>query len=86
MYALTGHFLFRYEYEGYTIFASVEDSFYNMLILMTTANFPDIMLPAYSQNYWIMLFFVSYLLIGLYFMMNFLLANVFNRFKDRLES
>ena len=33
-----------------------------------------------------MLYYVSFLIIGLYFMMNFLLANVFNRFKDRLES
>ena len=32
-----------------------------------------------------MLFFVSYLLFGLYFMMNFLLANVFMMFKERLE-
>lgn len=56
-----------------------------MLILMTTANFPDIMLPAYSKNYWYCMYFVSYLIIGLYFMMSFLLANVFLKFKDRLE-
>ena len=56
-----------------------------MIILMTTANFPDIMLPAYAENYWVMLFFVSYLIFGLYLLMNFLLANVFNKFRDRLE-
>ena len=43
------------------------------------------MLPAYSTNYWYMIYFVSYLTIGLYFMMSFLLANVFNKFKERLE-
>ena len=43
------------------------------------------MLPAYSTNYWFMIYFVSYLTIGLYFMMSFLLANVFNKFKERLE-
>ena len=85
MYALIGHFLFRYRKEGYDYFATISDSNFNMLILMTTANFPDIMLPAYSKSYWVMLYFVSYLCIGLYLMMNFLLANVFNRFKDRLE-
>ena len=85
MYALIGHFLFRYSFEGYNYFGSISDANYNMLILMTTANFPDVMLQAYSKNYWVMLYFVSYLIIGLYFMMNFLLANVFNRFKDRLE-
>ena len=86
MYALVGHFLFRYSFEGFNYFSSITDANFNMLILMTTANFPDIMLPAYSENYWVMLYFVSYLFIGLYFMMNFLLANVFNRFKDRLET
>ena len=32
-----------------------------------------------------MLFFVSYLIFGLYFLMSFLLANVFNKFMKRLE-
>ena len=56
-----------------------------MLILMTTANFPDVMLPAYNEQFWVILFFCSFLCVGLYFLMNFLLANVFNKFKDRLE-
>ena len=84
-YALVGVYLFRYSYEGYQTFGSYKDSFYNMLILMTTANFPDIMLPAYAKNYWYMVYFVAYLIIGLYFMMSFLLANVFIKFKTRLE-
>ena len=57
-----------------------------MVILMTTANFPDIMLPSYKESYWYVLYFSSFLIFGLYFLMNFLLANVFNKFKDRLES
>jgi len=84
-YATVGHFMFRYTYEGFNYFDSISAANYNMLILITTANFPDVMLPAYNDSYWIMLFFVSYLLIGLYFLMSFLLANVFIRFKNRLE-
>ena len=72
MYALIGHFLFRYSFEGFNNFASVSDSCFNMLILMTTANFPDIMLPSYAKNYWYMVYFVSYLIIGLYFIMSFI--------------
>ena len=56
-----------------------------MTILLTTANFPDIMLQSYKDNYWYILYFISFLVVGLYFLMNFLLANVFNKFKDRLE-
>lgn len=85
-YGMIGHFLFRYEYEGYIYYDTVTDSNFNMLILLTTANFPDVMLPSYNDNYWYMLFFVSYLVMGLYFLMNFLLANVFIKFKNRLDS
>ena len=84
-YAVIGHFLFRYTYEGFTYFETVSEAVWNMLILITTANFPDVMLPAYNENYWSMIFFISYLILGLYFLMHFLLANVFMRFKDRLE-
>jgi two pore calcium channel protein len=56
-----------------------------MLILLTTANFPDVMLPAYYENYFYMAFFVIYLLVGLFFLMNLLLASVFIKFKERFE-
>ena len=82
---MVGHYLFRYGITGYESFSSVSEANYNMLILMTTANFPDVMLPAYNEQFWVILFFCSFLCVGLYFLMNFLLANVFNKFKDRLE-
>jgi len=84
-YALIGVYIFRYSYQGFQNFSSFGQALFNMVILMTTANFPDIMLPAYYSNYWYMLFFVSYLIMGLYLLMHFLLANVFNQFKNRLE-
>lgn len=56
-----------------------------MVIALTTANFPDVLLPAYRDNYWTMLFFIVYMLIGLYFLLNLLIANVFSKYKGRLE-
>ena len=56
-----------------------------MMTAMTTANFPDVMLPAYYKNYFIIFFFLIYLLIGLYFLLSVLIANVFNKYKGRLE-
>ena len=53
---------------------------------MTTANFPDVMLPAYEERYVYMLFFVFFLVVGMFFLMNMLLANIFNTFKLRLEA
>ena len=56
-----------------------------MIILLTTANFPDVMLPAYDVNFWNCLYFVLYLILGLYLFMNLLLANVFSVYRRRLE-
>ena len=56
-----------------------------MIVLITTANFPDVMLPAYHKNYFSMLFFTTYLSVGLFFLLNLLLASVFSKFKDRFE-
>uniref|UniRef100_A0A3P9KTL9 Two pore segment channel 1 n=1 Tax=Oryzias latipes TaxID=8090 RepID=A0A3P9KTL9_ORYLA len=44
--------------------------------------FPDVMMPAYSKNSWSCVFFIVYLSIELYFIMNLLLAVVFDTFND----
>ena len=53
--------------------------------MLTTANFPDIMLPSYQASYYYTIFFVVYLILGLYLLLNILLANVFSMYKRRLE-
>uniref|UniRef100_A0A8D3AIQ7 Ion transport domain-containing protein n=1 Tax=Scophthalmus maximus TaxID=52904 RepID=A0A8D3AIQ7_SCOMX len=45
-------------------------------------SFPDVMMPAYSKNRWSCVFFIVYLSIELYFVMNLLLAVVFDTFND----
>jgi two pore calcium channel protein len=42
-----GQRLFSGTLEGVQYFGSFGDSVFNMLVLMTTSNYPDIMLPAY---------------------------------------
>ena len=56
-----------------------------MMIALTTANFPDVMLPAYYRSFFYMFFFLIYLTIGIYFLISILIANVFNKYKNRLE-
>ena len=46
----------------------------HMLVLLTTANYPDVMMPAYNASRPSVLFFVSFLLVGLFFCMNLVLA------------
>ena len=61
------------------------DSFFNMFVLMTTSNYPDVMLPSYQENRLNFLFFGSYLIIGLFLIMNLLLAIIYSNFKTRFE-
>ena len=60
-------------------------SYYQLLILLTTANFPDVMLPAYEKRYSYWLFFMIFICAGMYFLMNLLLANIYSKFRTRIE-
>jgi two pore calcium channel protein len=84
-FAFSGYFLFQGELEGVTAFPDILTSYYNMLILLTTANFPDVMLPAYNENRGYCIFFIFFLLVGLYFLLNVLLAIVFDNYKKKLD-
>ena len=86
VYSVLGHFVFEFTIEGYMYFENLPESYYNMLILLTTANFPDVMLPAYNMSFYWSLYFISFLLLGLYALLNLLLAQVFNSFRTRLVS
>ena len=57
-----------------------------MLILITTANFPDVMMPAYDTKSIYSLYFIIYLMFGLFILMNILLANVYLKFMSRFEN
>ena len=85
LFAVLSYYLFRNTFEGVIYLSDVNESYYQLLILLTTANFPDVMLPAYETDYFHSLIFVLYLIIGLYFFCNILLANVFSMYKRRLE-
>lgn len=66
--SLVGFFIYKYSMEGFIYFRTPWDSYYSMMVLMTTANFPDVMLPAYYENRINALFFILYLVIALYFL------------------
>ncbi|GAB6028669.1 hypothetical protein CHUAL_004495 [Chamberlinius hualienensis] len=63
-------------------FKTLQDSFVNLFVLLTTANFPDVMMPAYAKSIWVVPFFVLYLSIVLYFFMNLMLAVVYHAFTE----
>jgi two pore calcium channel protein len=81
-----GQCLFAGSIEGTSNFGSFGNSFFNMLVCMTTSNFPDVMLPAYAMSRYYAIYFVIYLVVGLFLMMNLLLAIFYSNFKNRFEA
>jgi hypothetical protein len=71
--------------EGVEYFSTFGNSCFNMLVLMTTSNYPDIMLPAYQIYRGDCLYFIIYLVVGLYLLMNLLLAIFYSNFKSRFD-
>ncbi|CDW71336.1 two-pore calcium channel [Stylonychia lemnae] len=84
-FAYLGMRLFLGTVEGVQYFETYVDSLYNMLVLLTTSNFPDIMLPAYQYSRVLSLYFIIFLLIGLFLILNLLMAVFYNNYKNRYE-
>lgn len=42
--------------------------------MVTTANYPDVMMPSYNEHRFMSLYFVSYMLISFFYLMNLVLA------------
>ena len=56
-------------------FATVGDALLSLHILLTTANFPDVMLPVYDLHRSASFFFVAFLVIGVFILMNLVRAH-----------
>ncbi|XP_040370437.1 two pore calcium channel protein 1B isoform X3 [Rosa chinensis] len=70
--------------QGTTVFTSYGTTLYQMFVLFTTSNNPDVWIPAYKASRWYCLFFVLYVLLGVYFVTNLILAVVYDSFKSQL--
>eukprot|EP00658_Telonema_sp_P-2_P040397 TRINITY_DN28899_c0_g1_i3.p1 TRINITY_DN28899_c0_g1~~TRINITY_DN28899_c0_g1_i3.p1 ORF type:complete len:797 (-),score=211.14 TRINITY_DN28899_c0_g1_i3:369-2759(-) len=64
-------------YEERTLyFNNAEDGLFNLYVALTTANHPDVMMPAYERQWYMMLFLVSFMVITNLFLLNVFLAVV----------
>ena len=84
-FTLLGLLLFQGTEEGTIYFFGFINGFNSLFILITTANYPDVMMPAYRQNRLFFLFFFAFIVIGLYFLMSLVLAVVYNHYRHFLK-
>ena len=82
-YSFLGNWIFAGQIEGTENFNGTFNSFWSIFVLLTTSNYPDIMLPAYSNFRPIFIFFGSFLVLGLFLFMNMLLAIFYNSYQEK---
>ncbi|KAH3852239.1 two pore calcium channel protein 1-like isoform X1 [Dreissena polymorpha] len=72
--------------DGEPYFKTYFDSVWDLYVLVTTANNPDVMMPAYDESNWFALFFMAYLIICLYVFMSIVLAVIYNNYKENMKN
>ena len=72
--------------EGKKYFSSVTQAFISLLVLLTTANHPDVMMPIYQYNRFSSIYFILFLGIGAYLILNLLIAATYNQFKGFFQN
>uniref|UniRef100_A0A3B3I4E2 Two pore segment channel 3 n=1 Tax=Oryzias latipes TaxID=8090 RepID=A0A3B3I4E2_ORYLA len=70
---------------GKPYFTNYMDIVFDLYVLVTTANSPDVMMPAYNANVGFAIFFILYILINTYIFMSVFLAVVYNNYKKYLK-
>ncbi|GBG92126.1 Two pore calcium channel protein [Chara braunii] len=83
-FAWMGRFIFHDSVEGPHAFSDIGNSLASMFTLILAINNPVVWTPAYKENPISCLFFITFLVIGVYLMMSLLFSVVFRGYRQRL--
>ncbi|TRZ11286.1 hypothetical protein HGM15179_015804 [Zosterops borbonicus] len=72
--------------EGLPYFRNYLEIVFDLYVLVTTANSPDVMMPAFDFSSWYTLFFIAFVIINTYIFMSLFLAVVYNNYKKHLKN
>jgi hypothetical protein len=85
-YSIFGHLSFFGTPTGNRFMPSFGVSATNFFVLFTTSNFPDIMIPSTKDSLWSAFFFVPFLIIGVFFFSNLIVAVIYDQWKNHTAS
>jgi two pore calcium channel protein, plant len=86
LYAWFGCVLFVGTPEGDEHFSSLVESLWTLWICITTANYPDVMMLSYNNTRWTAIYFVSFMILSFFFIMNIILATVVNGYDSAIQT
>ena len=84
-FSVLGSFIFSDTMEGLIFFPNFTGSFWSMFVCLTTEDFPDVLFLALKVRSIYSIFFIIFILVGVFFLLNVLLAVIFDNFKSRVE-
>ena len=65
---------------------TMEEALWSLLVLLTTANYPDVMMPAYAASRAAVAFFATFEIVGNWFLLNVVHAVVYKGHSDMLQA
>ncbi|XP_037383734.1 uncharacterized protein LOC119259205 [Talpa occidentalis] len=72
--------------DGSSYFTNILEIAFELYVLVTAANSPDVMMPAYDFSWWYSLYFIAYIIINTYIFMSVFLAVVYNNYRKHLKN
>lgn len=84
LYTVLGMVVFQGSNEEQAFFPSFGEACANLIVLLTTANFPDVMMPVYSQTRVASLFFMTFLALSQLLVMNLIFASIYQHYRNEI--